>query len=198
MQSVGNDIVDLSLIDTDRSKQARFYSKILADSELALYQSLVSALPFERYVWLCWTIKEAAYKYSKRLHPELLFSPPRTVIEGFAVDESSPSVLRGVCSNGLEMVHFRSIQTSYYIHTIVGCSEDFERIVADVFEVDVDNAPAQTHARLLDYAKQHYPHSEVGVVKDGDNIPSLVIDQQAYPVSISHHGRYGSFVIPNF
>lgn len=196
MRSVGNDIVDLSLIDADRSKQARFYSKILAASELELYQSLTPALPFEYYVWLCWTIKEATYKYCKRLYPELLFSPPRTVIEGFSIG-GSPSDLRGVCSNGLETVYFKSIQTFSYIHTIVSHSDDWGQLVAEIFEADADDASAQTHSRLLQHVKTLYPDNDVELIKDSDNIPSLVVGQIVYPVSISHHGRYGSFVMPS-
>jgi len=60
----GNDIVSLQAINRTRTRQPRFYSKILADSELTLYkEGGFAAIPFEIFVWLCWSIKESAFKY---------------------------------------------------------------------------------------------------------------------------------------
>ena len=68
MISTGNDIVALGLINKQRTCEPRFYSKILSASEQALYhQSEFTALPFEHYVWLLWSVKESTYKFLKRL-----------------------------------------------------------------------------------------------------------------------------------
>jgi phosphopantetheine--protein transferase-like protein len=87
MISIGNDIVDLTAIDKNRTQQKAFYSKILSDTEQQLY-SRSSQIPFEIYVWLLWSAKESVYKFAKRLDPELVFSPARIEISSEA--ELSP------------------------------------------------------------------------------------------------------------
>ncbi|WCT12175.1 4'-phosphopantetheinyl transferase family protein [Mucilaginibacter jinjuensis] len=87
MISIGNDIVDLSAIDKNRTQQKAFYSKILSDKEQQLY-SRSSQMPFEIYVWLLWSAKESVYKFAKRLNPELIFSPARIEIVSEPVFES--------------------------------------------------------------------------------------------------------------
>jgi len=55
MTSTGNDIVALNAIAIARTKQNRFYSKILSPSEKNLYsQAGFSKIPFENFVWLLW------------------------------------------------------------------------------------------------------------------------------------------------
>lgn len=197
MPSIGNDIVDLSLIDVARSKQARFYSKILAPEELHLHESFGAILPFEHFVWLCWTIKEATYKFSKRLHPQLLFSPPRTVILSLSIDDNTDGehIYQGTCSNGPCSVYFQSSHTSAYIHTIVAETPSFKQISTAIFTVDTDDASSQTRARLLQYAAQLYPANSISINKNEHHVPTLMIDPNAYPVSISHHGRFGGFAV---
>ncbi|PTQ99689.1 4'-phosphopantetheinyl transferase superfamily protein [Mucilaginibacter yixingensis] len=199
MPSIGNDIVDLRLIDADRSRQARFYSKILAPDELDLYEPLGAFLAFEHFVWLCWTIKEASYKYSKRLHPQLLFSPPRTVILDLSVCQNADdgNHYEGTCSNGFSTVYFQSSHTATYIHTIVNVATDLSQIIAKAFIVDPTKASAQTHAQLLQQAAQLYPGKAIRIEKNADNVPSLMVDAQTHPISIAHHGQYGSFAIAN-
>ena len=64
MISAGNDIAALAKVNKERIPQPRFYSKILSDSERALYhQPQLTILPFENYVWLLWSVKESVYKY---------------------------------------------------------------------------------------------------------------------------------------
>src|SRR5579863_5891465 len=82
MKSTGNDIVALSGIDRERTGQARFYSRILALSEQALYcRDRFADLPFEHFVWLLWSVKEAVFKYQKRNMPGLVFSPRRILVQ---------------------------------------------------------------------------------------------------------------------
>lgn len=199
MPSIGNDIVDLRLIDADRSKQARFYSKILAPDELKLHEPIGAFLSFAHFVWLCWTIKEATYKYSKRLHQRLLFSPPRTVILNLSGNQNADdeNFYQGTCSNGLSTVFFQSSHTPTYIHTIVAAAAGTNQIITKIFIVDAAGASAQTHAQLLQQAAQLHPGTQIRIEKNADNVPSLVVGAQTYPISIAHHGQYGSFVITN-
>jgi phosphopantetheinyl transferase (holo-ACP synthase) len=88
MRSTGNDIVALGAIDRQRSNQIQCYSKILSVSEQALYaRQDFKAMPFENFVWLLWSVKESAYKYLKRLRPDLLFAPVKIVVQGLDPEE---------------------------------------------------------------------------------------------------------------
>ncbi|NCD69252.1 4'-phosphopantetheinyl transferase family protein [Mucilaginibacter agri] len=75
MISIGNDIVDLSAIDINRTQQKTFYTKILSETEQQLFRR--TTLPIHVFVWLLWSAKESVYKFAKRLNPELVFSPTR-------------------------------------------------------------------------------------------------------------------------
>jgi hypothetical protein len=78
MHSTGNDIVALGATDKERTSRFRFYSKILSAGEQALYDlTPPDGLPFDRYVWLLWSVKESVYKFRKRAHPGLVFAPTK-------------------------------------------------------------------------------------------------------------------------
>lgn len=73
--SIGNDIVALKSIDAKKTRQQKFYSKFLTVTEVDLYKkNSLTALPFEHFIWLCWSIKEAVFKFQKRLNPKFIFS----------------------------------------------------------------------------------------------------------------------------
>ena len=74
MISTGNDIVALKAINVARTKQQKFYNKIITGSEKALYEGQFSErLPFEYFVWLAWSVKESVFKYLQRnaVHQEI-------------------------------------------------------------------------------------------------------------------------------
>lgn len=76
--SSGNDLVYLPATRSERTIRPRFYSRILTAAEVKGFARLASSrLPFDHYVWLCWSVKESAYKYQKRLFPDLVFAPLR-------------------------------------------------------------------------------------------------------------------------
>ena len=81
---VGNDIVALDH-RAGRSRQPVFYSKIITPGEKELYMAAeFPRLPFEHFVWLCWAVKEAAFKCINRANPGELFWGPRITITELA------------------------------------------------------------------------------------------------------------------
>ncbi len=79
MKSAGNDIVALNAVDHQRTVSANFYSKFIIPAEQDLYKQspAMETVSFCSFVWLLWSVKESAYKFVKRLQPELIFSPSR-------------------------------------------------------------------------------------------------------------------------
>lgn len=79
--STGNDLVFLPATRPERTSLPRFYSRILTTAEAEGFARLASSgIPFDHYVWLCWSIKESVYKFQKRLFPGLVFAPLRIAI----------------------------------------------------------------------------------------------------------------------
>ena len=84
MISVGNDIVALDG-QAGRSREPAFYSKIISAAEKEMYSvEPFPYLPFEHFVWLCWAVKEAAFKCIQRAEPGALFWGPRITITELA------------------------------------------------------------------------------------------------------------------
>src|SRR5215469_9103806 len=90
MTSAGNDIVSFSAINSARTKQQRFYSKILTTAEENIYrQPGFASIPFENFVWLLWSVKESAYKYLKRANPALIFTPVKFIVRQLDAPEQA-------------------------------------------------------------------------------------------------------------
>ncbi|ASZ12172.1 4'-phosphopantetheinyl transferase superfamily protein [Chitinophaga pendula] len=137
--SIGNDIVYLSdERSIDRYKEVRFVQKVLTAEEISLIASIDDKHTF---LWFLWSLKEAAYKYCKRLHPTLQFSPLKFSVDGFIAPHPSlllPSdmlpLLQGNGFDTLPVLHARvrtpfsllatrSIFTSEYVFS-VACKDD--------------------------------------------------------------------------
>ena len=94
MISAGNDVVSLAAIDVTRTNQHRFYSKILSEAEIPLYNEFdFVQIPFEIFVWLLWSVKESAYKFLQRNQPGLLFTPVKFVVTNLRVPQSNSRIL---------------------------------------------------------------------------------------------------------
>jgi phosphopantetheinyl transferase (holo-ACP synthase) len=143
VKSAGNDIVALNAIDIQRTRDARFYSKFITDSELAIYQQLSLPLPFEIFVWLLWSVKESAYKYLQRHDAGLLFSPIKFIVEQLNIpanftltpftgiywnSETPATYLTGSVSYGNTHLYFRSYLTHDFIASVVDANEQFENV----------------------------------------------------------------------
>jgi len=164
VNSTGNDIVALAAIDKLRTRQYRFYSKILSDAERTLFDGLQPAgMPFENFVWLLWSIKESIYKYLKRTQPGLVFSPTRTGIRTITAPErcfgeGSPlqwesrvagcgkDAYRGIAFFESHIFYFRSRIHPDCIATVVGKEENFENTWWGVRSIGHPDAASQSAA----------------------------------------------------
>lgn len=211
MKSAGNDIVALNAIDIQRTRDARFYSKFITDSELAIYQQLSLPLPFEIFVWLLWSVKESAYKYLQRHDAGLQFSPIKFIVDQLKIpadfnltpftglywdsEETPANYITGSVSYGNTHLYFRSYLTDDFIISVVDADKQFENVYWGIKSIDQTNSDHQSKAvrelllgklqSVLSIDNLHIVKSEIGypVVMNGDT--PLDIE-----VSFAHHDRW--------
>lgn len=145
MKSAGNDIVALAAVDIQRTISPNFYSKFIIPRERDLYEqsSAMKTVPFYSFVWLLWSVKESAYKYVKRLQPELIFSPSKFVVECV---EACDDFLHGMVSFKDFKLYYRSRLTEDYISTAVDDSKSFEGVFYDTHQIDKSDNDSQSKA----------------------------------------------------
>jgi phosphopantetheinyl transferase (holo-ACP synthase) len=215
MNSTGNDIVSLNAIDIARTRQQRFYSKILAASESTLYNQHQTEITFENFVWLLWSIKESAYKFLKRHDPELVFSPTRCVVtqleipvEYQIIKAPTPTleeigfdnqpVINSIVILGSETLYSRSIISRDFIFSVVNRDNDFDNTgwgIKRIDSVSSDNQSAEVRAFLLEKLKNELPLPELQAHKNSHGCPVLVngAEEIDIPVSLAHHGKWVAY-----
>jgi phosphopantetheinyl transferase (holo-ACP synthase) len=199
--SAGNDIVALNKVNKQRAGEFAFYSRILSTSEQKLHQlHQYSALPFEDYVWLLWSVKESAYKFLKRIYPGLIFSPTKIVVddiefceEGFIIP-GNQKLLKGKVSCDNSVLFFMSKINVEWIASVVNYNENFENICWEVERIEKEISVYQSNAarELLlrklrpvltgDLTIEKHPVGYLEILKNDQKVN--------IPVSIAHHGFF--------
>jgi len=211
MKSAGNDIVALQFIDAPRTREFRFYSKILSSSEKSLYERhQLANLPFENFVWLLWSIKESVYKYLKRNFPNLLFSPTKfciqdieistvTLTEDFAFSLSGKF---GRCEEfycgkiifGTHILYFRSQITADWIASVVNDDQSFRNVCWGINSIKDASYCHQSEAvrALLLVNLRRYFNGNLEIAKHSSGYPVVLNDKEdlKIPVSLSHDGYF--------
>lgn len=215
MNSTGNDIVSLNAIDITRTKQQRFYSKILAASESILYSQYQTDITFENFVWLLWSIKESAYKFLQRNNPGLVFSPTKCVVTQLEIPAENqimnPSVavlegigfdkhpaFKSIVTVGLETLYSRSIVNSDFIFSVVSRDNNFESTgwgIKRIDDTDSDSQSAEVRSFLLEKLKNEFSLHKLQVHKNTCGCPVLVngIGGINIPVSLAHHNNWVAY-----
>lgn len=203
MNSIGNDVVALSLINPERTRQYRFYSKILSSAEQHYYSTLSQApIPFEHYVWLLWSVKEAAYKFMKRLHPQLRFSPTQTVVQlaYWGSDESSALVFAGTVVIKEVHLQLQALVTTEYIHALVNATSEFTGVHWGVHYISETYYEAQSAAVRV-FATAHlsicFPSAAITLHKHEAGYPVVEVNGSKAPaglcLSLAHDGHYVAY-----
>jgi phosphopantetheinyl transferase (holo-ACP synthase) len=180
LKSTGNDIVALRSIDHERTSRPRFYSKILSVSEQLLYRDLKSGtISFTHYVWLLWSVKEAAYKYLQRIQPGLLFSPLKIITQQIDVRIDKHHIFfSGSVTDGSYSLFFQSELNHEWISTIVNQEKDFENVHSGISCIDAVNYDLQSkevRTFLLKILQAFIP-GELQVKKTSAGYPLIVRD----------------------
>ncbi len=213
MISTGNDVVDLNKINQQRSAEYRFYSKFIDNAGQEYFNQIPEGrLSFINYVWLLWSVKESAYKYLKRLEPELIFSPIK--IDVFKIDfelnvfyqniwpESTAlnpdnKYLTGEVKIQEQRLFFRSVITNQYITSAVSSNKNFEGFVWDVMPINDSDYPSQSlSARAFAISKlSGYIRGNLSIQKSASGYPVVYRGDVAIslPLSLAHHGNYAAY-----
>ena len=216
MNSTGNDIVSLNAIDITRTKQYRFYSKILSPTEKALYnQAAFAAIPFENFVWLLWSIKESAYKYIKRINPELVFTPIKFTVKqllippGYALTNfgatqvegvgfGNMAALKSIITIGVDALYSSSLMYRQLIASVVSDDENFENTSWGIKLIDNSDPHYQSKAArifLVDRLQGIFHLDGFVIGKNPAGIPIALEENEelGVAVSISHHERFVAY-----
>lgn len=213
MISTGNDIVALNAINAERTKQFRFYSKILSPAEQDLGVSLqFSAIPFERYVWLLWSIKEAAFKYLKRNDPDLMFSPSKTEVRNIVLprkttlkpfdqewlDQSSfksDELCESTVTYGPQILYARSLISHELIHSVVSADAQFENVCWGIKSIDsaeYEHQSLDVRSFALAALTKVFQDRPLQIKKSAVGYPVVLSGRKItnIPLSFTHHNHF--------
>jgi phosphopantetheinyl transferase (holo-ACP synthase) len=209
--NIGNDIVALDHGDANRSGQYVFYSKVLNPLEKELYsQERFPGLSFAHFVWLCWSIKEAAFKCIKRNQPHLLFSPPKinikmlevlpepSLLEDGQCDwdiEAPETAFTGYCSTvGFCDIRLKAISRVYdtFISTIATPDAGRGTLCWGIRRITrTDHAHQSESVRnfVLERLRRSFPGDQFKIEKASPGYPVIVknAERMNMPLSFSHH-----------
>jgi phosphopantetheinyl transferase (holo-ACP synthase) len=219
LKSTGNDIVALKVIDKQRTNHFGFYSKILSVSEQALYyRHAFAGMPFEKFVWLFWSIKESVYKYQKRIVPGLVFSPAKIMIQGIDPpyghiatsfggiqwennnNESCEELYKGAIILGADILYSRSKIHNELISTVVSNDENFENTWWGIKSIDHADYYNQSKAiRAFTLNKLNFILSvgndnlSIGKCPLGYPVVLKRAREMDIPISFAHHDHFISY-----
>lgn len=219
MISTGNDIVAFKAINRQRTNHFRFYSKILSVSEQELYfQDEFAEMPFEKYVWLLWSIKESVYKYQKRVRPGLVFSPTKICIQGinpsYRHDNKNFDAVQWENNNcesrqGLyqcsihfesEIFYSRSKISDDLIATVVHNEDTFEDVWWGIKSINYsDNENQSKEVRSFILKRLNFMlqpnYSQLSIAKNQAGCPLVLMGdiEMNIPVSLAHHDQFVAY-----
>jgi phosphopantetheinyl transferase (holo-ACP synthase) len=214
MISAGNDIVSLTATNVTRSKSAEFYSKIISPAEKALFNTLdQEALPFDRFVWLLWSIKESAYKYLHRLDPDIVFTPVKFEVRSIHIPAAYTftdipgddltasgfgnfSTFNSIAVFDKTQLFSRTIIHHEFIASVVNDNEYFENIhwgIKQIADISYKSQSLAVKQFALDAIGKIKPLRNPSVVKSETGAPVLKDDRLTLPLSLSHHEHWIAF-----
>ncbi len=190
---IGNDIVDLKLAEKQSNwRRKGFLEKVFSANERAM---ILDAAKPDLMVWKFWSMKESAYKARLRVQQRIQINPKD-------FDCQILNDQHGVVHCGTKTYHTRSEMNDDFVHT-QACSKEIDhRLNSKVIDIDLRFLPSKKlyHA-LISFIAFHMNCDirDLLIKKNSLGIPELYKTGKKMPVvcSLSHHGRYGSYVIAN-
>ena len=192
---IGNEIVDLAHAKQQSNwRRVGFLNKVFTPHEQQLIHTTSDP---DRMVWLLWSMKESAYKRVARQTDKRIFAPNKIACQITA--SYSTSVEGRVFHEGVHQTI--SAVTDQYISTIAFSTNVSQPVNPVIIPFDSTTYQAQ-YAAIRSSIKQQLatrlsiPESTIHIHKNEMGVPVVTInDLLSLPISISHHGYYGAYVI---
>lgn len=211
MINVGNDIVSLKPARSKRFTQKAYYFKILSQTEEDYFhRQLAGRLSFGNYVWLLWSIKEAAYKYFRRRDNDLLFNPQKITVQNIALKQvlcplpagkfpieskgfENDKFIEGFASMQNDGICTRSLIAEDFIFSVVSDDLFLGKIYWGIQQIDAGDYRTQSAAVrsfVTSKLKDVFPGRDFIIKKNAAAVPSIVCGNEQFPVSFTHHEKY--------
>lgn len=192
---IGNDIVDLRQASQESNWRRKGYiEKLFTYHEQQLIHDAINP---DRMVWLLWSMKESAYKVAVRQTKHRAFAPIKLEC---SLTQSTEETAEGCVFYG-KNYQTSSLITSQYIATVafsLNTTPCYNQVI-----IPFDTTDYQSHHDLIRQSIRQHSSSlfqtteqKIRIGKDSLGVPVLTIDDATIvPVSISHHGHYGAYVV---
>jgi phosphopantetheinyl transferase (holo-ACP synthase) len=207
--STGNDIVSLARTDPGRTKQKRFYSKILSAEEIELFKGNSSqTMSFENFIWLAWSVKESVYKFYKRNHPQISFAPTKIKIKEVLLPSKQDVLdfsdqIEGICLDDrigysckviFDSLTFytRSLVTDKLIFTVASNTECFNNVHWGIKEISDGTYIKQSQeirSFTINKLRKIFLSDDINIEKSECGYP-VIAQRKNIPLSFSHHGKF--------
>ena len=190
---IGNDIVDVELAKVQSNWQRKgFLKKVFTFNEQLL---ILSTAKPDLMVWRLWSMKESAYKSWLRMRKIVKLNPISFECE--LLDDT-----RGVVFCDQDMYHTISEINDDFIHTYAVVDHGRYTLSFSVTDLDQNlTATRSFYDQVIDELeiKMRWNGDELEIVKNGLGIPELYREGERLSnlCSLSHHGRFGSYLISN-
>ena len=196
---IGNDIVDLAQARRESNWQRKgFLNKLFTAHEQHLIRT---ALDPDRMVWTLWSMKESVYKLVVRETGRRFFAPLQ-----FACQLNTPLSVR---TEGHVFYHnpYRttSFGTDQYVSSVAiatGTVQAKNQVIVRFEQADYQHQHRVIREAVQRHGATHWSVSEsqIQIQQDALGVPLLVVNypfgKPVYkPISLSHHGHYGAFVL---
>ncbi len=196
---IGNDIVDLSLAKVQSNwRRKGFLQKIFSEKEQSfLLQKKESER--ELFVWLLWSMKEAAYKIVSRQEQRRFYRPAAFVCK---VMEKTMGSISGTVTYAEESIATESLLKTGFIYTVAKNNEESLslNLPDQILKLSISKNLNYNHLHehtLAQYAKcKNEKIAGLSIQKCQLNIPFIFNQQttERTAISLSHHGTYAGFV----
>lgn len=196
---IGNDIVDLAQARCESNWQRKgFLSKLFTDHEQELIRT---ARDSDAMVWTLWSMKESAYKLVVRETGRRFFAPQQFVCQ---LNTSLSATTQGSVSYQRFYTTTSSI-TDQYVTSVAFAADTIQPGSPVIIQFDQADYQHQ-YQMIREAVRQYYAacwavaESQIQLRKDALGVPTLVVNYPSgppvyTPISLSHHGRYGAFVV---
>ena len=182
---VGNDFIDIELAKSQSNwTRARYLDKLFTKEE---QEYIITATNPSIMVWALWSMKEAAYKLYTQLHPSRFYNP-----KSFNCKLQQP---HQVIYKDFHCYVNTQITSDYVLSEARLDNCDMNSMVIE-FQTQASQSHSQIlHEKLIDVMsnRSHYDRTPLVLQKDSFGIPKIKYGQEEINISLSHHGRFGTY-----